>query len=65
VRLDGGEDVRRYLLESAGVGVVPFRAFGVERDDGWFRLSVGAVSLADIEAALPRIDAALAAVAPA
>jgi aspartate aminotransferase len=65
VRLDGGEDVRRYLLESAGVGLVPFRAFGVERDDGWFRLSVGAVSLADIEAALPRIDAALAAVAPA
>jgi aspartate aminotransferase len=39
---------------------VPFRAFGVERDDGWFRLSVGAVSMDDIEAALPRIEAALA-----
>jgi aspartate aminotransferase len=57
------EDVRRYLLEAAAVGVVPFRAFGVETDDGWFRLSVGAVSLDDIDAALPRIERALGALA--
>ncbi len=55
------EEVRRYLLAEAGVGIVPFRAFGVERDEGWFRLSVGAVSPAEIEAALPRIERALAA----
>jgi aspartate aminotransferase len=59
--LRSSEDVRRYLLEAADVGLVPFRAFGVEGDEGWFRLSVGAVSLAEIDAALPRIERALAA----
>ena len=32
-------------------------------DDGWFRLSVGAVTEADIDAALPRLEGALAALA--
>lgn len=53
------DDVRRWLLESAGIGVVPFQAFGSTEDEGWFRLSVGAVSMADVEAALPRLEAAL------
>ncbi|HEY0513119.1 MAG TPA: aminotransferase class I/II-fold pyridoxal phosphate-dependent enzyme [Thermoanaerobaculia bacterium] len=53
------EEVRRWLLEAAGIGVVPFQAFGSTEDAGWFRLSVGAVSRADIEAALPRLEAAL------
>jgi aspartate aminotransferase len=53
------EDVRRYLLGAAGCAAVPFQAFGVGRDDGWFRLSVGAVSLGEIGAALPRIEAAI------
>ena len=57
------EDVRRYLLEAAAIGAVPFQAFGRPEDDGWFRLSAGAVSPADIEAALPRLEAALAALA--
>ena len=35
-------------------------AFGLAEDSGWFRASVGAVSLADIAAALPRVRAALA-----
>jgi aspartate aminotransferase len=58
--LETGEDVRRYLLAAAGIGLVPFRAFGVQGDDGWFRLSVGAVSLDEIDAALPRLERALA-----
>jgi aspartate aminotransferase len=52
-------DVRRYVLEAAGIGIVPFGAFGSTVDEGWFRLSVGAVSEAEIEAALPRLEAAL------
>jgi aspartate aminotransferase len=52
-------DVRRYVLETAGIGVVPFGAFGSTVDEGWFRLSVGAVSEAEIEAALPRLEEAL------
>lgn len=53
------DDVRRYLLEAAGIGLVPFQAFGSTEEQGWFRLSVGAVSLAEIEAALPRLEEAL------
>jgi len=53
------DDVRRYLLQEAGFAVVPFQAFGLQGENGWFRLSVGAVSLRDIEDALPRLEAAL------
>jgi aspartate aminotransferase len=53
------EDVRRYLLEAAGIGLVPFQAFGAQDDAGWFRMSVGAVGEPEIDAALPRLAAAL------
>jgi aspartate aminotransferase len=39
--------------------MVQFQAFGSDVDDGWFRLSVGAVSVADIEALEPRLREAL------
>jgi aspartate aminotransferase len=54
------DDVRRYLLEAAGFAVVPFQAFGVKDDTGWFRLSVGAVSLGEIERVLPVLKGAVA-----
>jgi aspartate aminotransferase len=54
------DDVRRLLLEEAGLGVVPFQAFGLAGDTGWFRLSVGAVSMEDVTAAFPRLRAMLA-----
>jgi aspartate aminotransferase len=57
------DQVRRYLLEAAQLGIVPFQAFGVPDDSGWFRLSVGAASVAEIHAALPRLGAALKALA--
>ncbi len=50
------EDVRRLLLEAAGIAVVPFQAFGLQRDDGWFRLSVGGVSLDAIEQGMARLE---------
>lgn len=49
------DDIRRLLLEAAGLAVVPFQAFGLQGDTGWFRLSVGAVSMADIASVLPRL----------
>src|SRR5262249_5211924 len=49
------DDIRKLLLEAAGLAVVPFQAFGLKGDTGWFRLSVGAVSMADIAAAFPRL----------
>jgi aspartate aminotransferase len=53
------DDVRRWLLEEAALAIVPFQAFGVTQDEGWFRLSVGAVGEREIEEALPRLGAAL------
>jgi aspartate aminotransferase len=58
-RLGSNEAIRRFLLEQAGFAVVPFQAFGVKREDGWFRLSVGAVSVRDCEEGLERVRAAL------
>lgn len=57
--LETNEHVRRFVLDSAGVAVVPFQAFGATGDDGWFRLSVGAVGEQDIVSALPRLESAL------
>jgi len=53
------DDVRRFLLREAGFAVVPFQAFGLAGENGWFRSSVGAVSVRDIDEALPRVEAAL------
>jgi aspartate aminotransferase len=55
------EATRRLLLDEAGFAIVPFQAFGLAEDSGWFRISVGAVSMAEIAAALPRVRAVLAA----
>lgn len=56
--LETNEDVRRYVLDAAGIGIVPFQAFGYPGDSGWFRLSVGAVSMREIQDALPRLGEA-------
>jgi len=53
--IETNESIRRLLLDEAGLAVVPFQAFGLPEDTGWFRLSVVAVSSEDIEAAFPRL----------
>jgi aspartate aminotransferase len=53
------EEIRTWLLKEAGVAVVPFQAFGLEADTGWFRISIGAVSVEDIVAAMNRLESAL------
>lgn len=53
------DDIRKLLLEKADFAVVPFQAFGLQEDTGWFRLSVGATSVKEIEDALPRVEAAV------
>jgi aspartate aminotransferase len=58
-RLGTNEAIRRFLLEEAGFAVVPFQAFGLKREDGWFRLSAGAVSVNDCVEGLQRVRAAL------
>jgi aspartate aminotransferase len=60
--LKTNDDIRKLLLDKASFAVVPFQAFGLTEDTGWFRLSVGAVSVKDIQEALPRVEATLRAV---
>ena len=57
--LNTNEEIRRFLLERAGFAAVPFQAFGLKRDDGWFRLSAGAVSPQEIRDGLARVREAL------
>jgi aspartate aminotransferase len=57
--LETDDDVRSYLLRSAGLAAVPFSAFGQPDGTGWFRLSVGAVSMKDVEELIPRLRSAL------
>lgn len=51
--------VRLLMLEKAGVAVVPFSAFGDSKNKGWWRFSVGAVSVKQIQECLPRLREAI------
>jgi len=57
--LQTDDDVRRLLLNKGNIAVVPFTAFGYPDNTGWVRLSVGAVTEADILEALARLRALL------
>lgn len=52
-------DLVFYLIEEAGVALVPFSAFGNSRNMAWFRASAGGVSTEEIRAMMPRLEAAL------
>ena len=58
--LTTNEQIRRLVLEEAGLAIVPFQAFGLKEESGWFRLSVGAVSIEDIVSVFPRLRALMA-----
>ncbi|QNK62911.1 aminotransferase class I/II-fold pyridoxal phosphate-dependent enzyme [Pedobacter sp. PAMC26386] len=57
--LKDSTDVNSYLIKEAQVALVPFSCFGTDETKAWFRASVGACSLADIKAMIPRVKAAL------
>ena len=56
--LQSPADINFYLIKEAKVALVPFSAFGAD-DLNWFRASVGASTLKDIEGMIPRIKVAL------
>jgi aspartate aminotransferase len=59
-KMTSDDDIRRLLLEDAGIAVVPFTAFGLPYDTGWARMSVGAVGDAEVEGAVDRLGALFA-----
>lgn len=57
--LKDSTDLVFYLIEKAGVALVPFSAFGNSREMPWFRASVGACSVEDLQKMFPKLEAAL------
>lgn len=57
--LETSQDVSFYVLEEAKLAVVPFSAFGTDKNLNWFRLSVGGASFDAIQASLGRLREAL------
>jgi len=47
--LNSTEDITRFLLEKANIALVPFYAFGADKESTWYRLSVGTASMKDID----------------
>jgi aspartate aminotransferase len=43
------EETTSYLIDEAGVALVPFSAFGASKTSPWYRLSVGTSKMEDIE----------------
>ncbi|MFN2428696.1 MAG: pyridoxal phosphate-dependent aminotransferase [Cryomorphaceae bacterium] len=58
-KLQSVKDVTRYILEVAGVALVPFSAFGASENSNWYRLSVGTSKMSDIDAVGEKLAAAI------
>jgi aspartate aminotransferase len=59
VIIDSTEIATKYLLDSAGVAIVPFYAFGAPKESTWYRLSVGTCNISDIEIVINAIRISL------
>lgn len=57
--LENTADITRYILDEAKIAVVPFYAFGADKDSSWYRLSVGTCSIDDVAAAVESLRTAL------
>lgn len=57
--LETQSDVTAYVLNAAGLAVVPFYAFGADRSSAWYRLSVGTCKKNEIEEMIGRLREAL------
>jgi aspartate aminotransferase len=51
--------VTDYLLSEAGLAIVPFYAFGADRQSPWYRLSIGTCKKEEIGEMLGKLEAAL------
>lgn len=61
---DGNEirttaDMTSYLLQEASLAIVPFSAFGADKESEWYRLSVGTSKMEDIPKMLEKLKDAL------
>ncbi len=53
------DDVTAFILKEAGLGLVPFKIFGLENNVSWYRLSVGTCRLQDVPLMFEQLKKAL------
>jgi aspartate aminotransferase len=58
-RLKNQSEVTSYILQNAGLAVVPFYAFGADSNSPWYRLSVGTCKKEEIEEMINKLREAL------
>jgi len=58
-KLTNSESVMQFILNEAGVALVPFYAFGASTESTWFRLSVGTAQANGIDEVFVKLKAAL------
>lgn len=57
--IENSSDLVFYLINEAGVALVPFSAFGEEKSEPWFRASVGGLATDEISVMMPKLENAL------
>lgn len=57
--IENSSDLVFYLINEAGVALVPFSAFGEDKSEPWFRASVGGLTTDEIKVMLPKLESAL------
>ncbi len=57
--INNQSDVTAYVLNNAGLAVVPFYAFGADKSSPWYRLSVGTCKKEEIEEMVGKLREAL------
>ncbi len=55
------KDITQYILDKAGLAMVPFSAFGSREDSPWYRLSVGTCDINEIPEVFASLKKALSA----
>jgi len=58
-KLNNQSDVTSYILSEAKLAVVPFYAFGADKDSPWYRLSVGTSKIEDIDEMFRKLEDSL------
>jgi aspartate aminotransferase len=58
-KIETTEQVTSYLLQEASLAVVPFSAFGADKESEWYRLSVGTCDLTQMNPMLDALEVAL------
>jgi aspartate aminotransferase len=57
--IENQSDVTAYILNHAGLAVVPFYAFGAEKNSPWYRLSVGTCKKEEVGEMIGKLRTAL------